>query len=397
MPERLFANPPPTVLTRLIRHKNDLFLEGVIEQADVYGWHLREMDMTYGIIPAVSNLIGAIITDLPDSELASQLCALTIPVVRMGNLPHPLDIQLPAILPDLKAAGNLAADYFADREFKHLGYIGHIPWSHGKHLYLGLKERAATRGCKCHWLRLKNTDDRLNAKKYQEKWQRYQTQITAWLSRLPKPLGLFVYSDGMAANICEWCVEAGLSVPEDIAILGYGNNRFTCRAAPVTLSSIATNNKEIGHQSICMLKELIDGKPGPYQPVFVPPKGVVERQSTNLVAVNHPLLRKALAFIWERYDDPTVRVDTIVASIGASRRSLERLFNKHLSRNVAEELRRRRLEICRELLRGTSLPVEKIAGKTGFSSASYLQTCFKKTFGLTPGAYRRQHADQAPK
>jgi len=50
----------------------------------------------------------------------------------------------------------------------------------------------------------------------------------------------------------------------------------------------------------------------------------------------------------------------------------------------------RRVERAKDLLRHTDLPIARIAYDTGFASQSHLATTFKRSVGLTPGAYRRQ-------
>lgn len=50
----------------------------------------------------------------------------------------------------------------------------------------------------------------------------------------------------------------------------------------------------------------------------------------------------------------------------------------------------RRVERAKVLLRHTDMPVAGIAYETGFASQSHLATTFKRSVGVTPGAYRRQ-------
>jgi transcriptional regulator GlxA family with amidase domain len=47
-----------------------------------------------------------------------------------------------------------------------------------------------------------------------------------------------------------------------------------------------------------------------------------------------------------------------------------------------------RLEHAKELLRGTRLPLTRIAAYSGFSDAHHLSKIFKRIVGVTPGAYR---------
>ena len=125
----------------------------------------------------------------------------------------------------------------------------------------------------------------------------------------------------------------------------------------------------------------------PAAPVMIPPKGVVERQSTNILAIPDPVVARALNFLWQHFAE-SLSVDEIAAEVGVCRRTLERGFRKHLKRSVNAELQRKRLEQCRKLFKTTDYTLAEIAPQIGFSSGNYLQIAFKKTFGITPRAYR---------
>jgi len=55
-----------------------------------------------------------------------------------------------------------------------------------------------------------------------------------------------------------------------------------------------------------------------------------------------------------------------------------------------EYLTRYRMERGKQLLADTHIPIEQIAYRVGLSSHNYFCTCFKRAFGVTPGAYRNQ-------
>ena len=58
------------------------------------------------------------------------------------------------------------------------------------------------------------------------------------LRAAPKPLALLAYDDTDAARALGACLAAGLSVPEDVAILGIGGDRLICENQSVPISSI---------------------------------------------------------------------------------------------------------------------------------------------------------------
>lgn len=373
----------PTVVVSLARNAR---LHALADQAHALDWQLVDLRFFLGALPDGLIPDGAIIDCLPPSPLACRLRELGCPTVRVGNLPHPEDGQLPAVLPDLTAAGRLAAEHFVERGFRGVAYVGHDPWSDAQTLYEGFHERARALGCACHLLRIKSAEI-AGLQEPAAKYRRTARQVCGWLVGLRKPVGVLGYSDGMAGAICAMCSSAGLAVPEDVAVLGVGNDLLDCELAPVDLSSIDMGSDDAGRQAVLLLQRLMNGEPPPSAPIMVLPKGVVERYSTDVLAVPDPVVAHAMRFMWDHLD-LDLSVDDIAAEVCVSRRQLERAFRHHLGRGVNAELRRKRLDRCRELLRTTSISITDLAPRIGFRSKDYLHVAFRRTFGVTPRQYR---------
>lgn len=105
------------------------------------------------------------------------------------------------------------------------------------------------------------------------------------------------------------------------------------------------------------------------------------------MAVDNPVVSKAMRFMWDHLDQ-NLSVDDIASAVDIPRRSLERAFHDCLHRGINEELRRKRLERCCELLRDTDIAIVDIAPLVGFASPEYLHLTFKRFIGMTPRAYR---------
>ena len=73
-----------------------------------------------------------------------------------------------------------------------------------------------------------------------------------------------------------------------------------------------------------------------------------------------------------------------------SSRQLARHFRQALKLSVTEELRRKRLEEAKQLLRSTEVSIADLAPMVGFRSTTYLHRPFREAFGVTPAQYRRQ-------
>lgn len=364
--------------------KRDIVLgHAIASHARALGWDLLDLRFTRDQLPFGRMPQGALVDCLPTDPLAQQLRAMGCPVVRMGQLPHPDDDQMPAVLPDLAAAGAMAAEHFAHRGFRHMAYIGHTPWSNGRPLYDAFLERAKTLGCECHLLSLPSPQPKDGSNLYDVRTQ----LVTQWLDSLPKPIGVLGYKDSMAAKICTMCDFARLAVPEDVALLGYGNNQLDCEMAPVQLSSIDTSKDNYGRKAVQLLHHLMTGGTPPSAPVMIAPSRIIERRSTDVLAVTEPIVARAMRFMWDNID-LNLSVDQVARHTGVSRRKLERAFRAHLGRGINAELHRRRLERCCEMLRMTNLSITDLAPSLGFRSADYLYATFRRNFGITPRKYR---------
>jgi len=137
-----------------------------------------------------------------------------------------------------------------------------------------------------------------------------------------------------------------------------------------------------------LLHHLIRGGSRPKGPIIIPPREVVKRQSTNLLAVSDSVVSRALDFIWSHYGEQ-ISIDDVALSAGVSRSKLTRKFRQYLGHGVNAELRRKRLERVCKLLRRTDLTIAEIAARCGFPSLPYFNNAFKKAFGSTPGNYRK--------
>ncbi len=88
--------------------------------------------------------------------------------------------------------------------------------------------------------------------------------------------------------------------------------------------------------------------------------------------------------------------DDIATKLAVSRRTLYRLFDRHLGCSPKEVITRVKLERVKDLLTTTRLPAEEIARLTGFEFTETMHRLFRKRFGQPPGAYRANRRMQSP-
>ena len=101
------------------------------------------------------------------------------------------------------------------------------------------------------------------------------------LSLRPRPDALFCFDDSIAVGAMAKIFEAGLGIPEDIALLGCGDFQY-CDKLRVPLSSIDQKAREIGERAALMIASII-GKPHFKRPrtVILEPELIVRASSQS--------------------------------------------------------------------------------------------------------------------
>jgi LacI family transcriptional regulator len=214
--------------------------------------------------------------------------------------------------------------------------------------------------------------------------------LTGWVRQLRKPIGLMACSDHHAQRILDACQRANLVVPEELAVIGVDNDEETCRLSDPPLTSVILNSERVGFEGARLLDKLMRGreKPDKTSPLLVPPIGIVTRRSTEVSAINDPLIANAARAIREKACHG-LTVDALLRQFGISRSIFYQRFQDSLGRSPHYEILRVQLDRVKGLLTQTSLPLKKIAEMTGFNNPNYLNVAFKREIGLTPGEYRR--------
>ena len=303
-----------------------------------------------------------------------------IPVVDL-MLARP-DISLPRVTGDNEAIGKLAAEHFGDRAFTNLAWYS-SKWSPIEEVRFGAFVKNARRASPDKWVWSDAGKLVAGIGDGRIRW------LEAKLKKAAKPLGVFCQSDYDAMCVLKACQASGLSIPEDVAILGVDDNEMICENQAVPLSSVRDDHAGVGYEAAALLQRLMNGDKAPSKPQLVKPLGVSTRKSTDIIAAKEPILRNALAFIAENFGKP-MSASKIAKAVGTTRIRLDKAFAAELGRSPGAEVMRRRLARARYLLTDTDTKVIAIASQTGFCNAPYLIRSFKKVFGSSPSVWRRR-------
>jgi sarcosine oxidase subunit beta len=112
------------------------------------------------------------------------------------------------------------------------------------------------------------------------------------------------------------------------------------------------------------------------------------------VGVFHERLIKAAALMEANIEEP-MSLDDLAASIGVSRRQIERLFKRHLDQVPTKYYLEIRLRRARELLLQTSMSIMDITTACGFQSPPHFSKCYRNAFGYPPSAERQMNRRRA--
>ncbi len=322
-----------------------------------------------------------VIGHLPNASVRAAVLALGVPMVQVNWCED--DPRGVILAPDDVAVGRLAAEYLLERGFAHFAFFGFPAEGFRLQRKLAFQAILEAAGKTLH----SYTEPATSLAT--EGWLQFDQNVAAWLKALPKPVAIFASHDGPAAELALLCREVGLSVPDDVALLGVDNDDLRCEGVLPPISSIALPAERLGFEAAAMLDRLMAGEPAPAEPTFLPPLHVVPRQSTDIVFTDEPRVGEAIRYIRENIHQ-RIGVDHVLEHVGGHRRHLERLFRRVPGRTPHEEICRIRIEQAKRLLQETDLPMTRIAERCGFKNARQLNVHFRKQMELTPSAYRRQ-------
>jgi len=329
---------------------------------------------------------GLILREQHTRQQTEKVLAMGIPTV-VSPYTEPFS-DFPNIVTDDAAIGRMAAEYLLNRGFKQFAYCGFgqmYYWS--RHRGESFGQRIAEAGFETHYYEYE-----LHKSRPQHSWEKEQESIADWLRQLPKPIGLMACNDDQGQYVLEACKIVGLYVPEQVAIIGLGNDDLICDLVTPPLSSIAVSAEKAGYEAAEVLDKIMAGKKVTNQTIVVRPTHVVTRQSTNVFAVDDRDVLAALHFIHRHANKEAIQVDDVLRAVSLSRRSLYNRFARILGRSVHEEIKRVRVDQLAHLLVSTSLPISHIASTMGYSDIKNIARYFKQQKGMTPLEYRRHYS-----
>lgn len=364
--------------------------EGIIRFArERTNWTLRIVDFMNLPQIAHNKDIDGFIARVMDDRAEEQLRATGKPVVdvfferpRMGFAAADQNALL---------VGQMAAQHFIEHRFTNFAFCGYNGRSYSDRRRDAFMQCLEQNHFPCAVYRTPPSalKDFNNSVVLQERFgfASDHRALRTWISKLPKPVGVFCSHDMRAYHLAEACRSLGLQIPEDVAILGADDDELVCNFSDPPLSSIDQNAFGIGYAAAKTLESMLQNPDVVPSPVLIDPIRLIERESTRIYTVSPPWLSDALIYI-RRNISNNITASDVYAAVGKSHTLVDSAFRRTFGTSVQKTIIRTRLEEAKRLIRDTSLTLTEIAAKTGFSTAQYFCSSFSKTFGTSPSAYR---------
>lgn len=358
---------------------------GTQQYANEHGWISIIDEFVHNTLPARRGAAlpyDGVIARV-NRQLVARAARLGVPVVNVWQS-SPARRGVPGVYPDSTAVGGLVAEHLLARGFRNFASLSaHNNVDHE------LEVREFVRVV--HEAGFSCLPQRIPQHPWQDfaHWQKAERLITQWMDAWRRPIGVYVGGEGAGRMVTQECHHRGWRVPADVAIIAGKNQEVMCEHPRPSLTSIEIGYESIGYEAARLLDRIMEGKPAPAQPIRLPPRGLVVRESTDFFAVENDLVASALRFISANGHHRIGPID-VARAVGAETRTLQNHFRKVLDRPIATEIRRVRLERAkRELVQGNRR-LSEIARDVGFGEAIRMCEVFRRELGVTPSAYRKQ-------
>lgn len=323
--------------------------------------------------------VDALVGCFSDSEIVKTHEQAGIPVVSLQSWGHE-GTKSTRLLIDEKKIGSIAARHLLSQGYESFAYYGNQgpAWT-GYKLQGFAAELKSIRGYK--------VQNRLLHKSVTLHWQHYE-ELKHWAISLPRKTAVFCWNDFYAHFLCEVALHAGLRIPQDLAIMGVNDDPFCDAISEVHITSIDLGARKIGRRLGQLLNAKIKGEIPDSHVEIHDPVCVVPRESTLRNSGATCCVTDALKYLEEHYREP-ININDLARKVGTSQRSLNRHFSATLATTPKAELIKLRLAKGEELLEKSQLCIASIAEAVGFADERSFVSHFRKSFGTTPAAYRK--------
>jgi len=359
-------------------------LQGIAAYAAQHRWHLAAHSIIHEkVIPWGWQGDGVLAWLAAGDDLADFVVSVNRPTVDF-SMRRPL-LPFAHVVQDHAQTGRLVAEHFLARGFENFLFYSDLDnWSQdqrGEGFVNVLREA----GHPCQWFRWHRAKEN---KRGRGEWSRRREWLLAQLQGAPKPIAIFAANGTLAVEVQELCEQAGFAVPGEVAIVGIEDYLLSVGGAHRSISGVDTNLEEQGYLGAAVLDRMMRGGKVPPKPVRVAPAQVITRKSSDILAVRHQGVARALRFIAEHFAE-AISVEHVARAAGMSMRGLHQAFTEHVNCTPGDKIRSVRMDLAKKLLAANEEKIESVAQQSGYPNINTFFIAFRKAEGTTPAAFRK--------
>lgn len=260
----------------------------------------------------LSNWNGdGILARIENKHIANYVNETGLPIVDLSAsrfLP-----EVPYVETDDQYIAKLAVEHYQERGFKYFAFCGNSQYywsknrSHFFHYYI-------------EKLGYTSFEYDMSPSQFQSRIEEREA-LSKWVSSLPKPIGIMAGFDILGLQILEACRFAQIAVPEEVAVLGVDNDTLLTELSDPPLSSIIPDTLKTGYHAAYLLDRLMAGENILSITNLIEPIGIATRLSTDVLAIEDPIVSKALQYIRDHAYNG-LNVNDLLKVIPVSRRVL---------------------------------------------------------------------------
>jgi LacI family transcriptional regulator len=384
--------PTPALASKRIKNVllvglrwHSTLVQELANEAEQRGWHINLDASLTGDVHTNWGGDGIIVTANRNEPAIARLLERTRhkrPAV--GLLCGESSSDIPKVLPDDKAMGELAATYFMARNFRAFACYERLEQDAMPAQFDAFRRCLERHGHTVHRI------NKHTMKQPEAIWRNRIKQLSDVLVQMPKPMAVFAEMDSTAVELIDACQQEGLSIPDQIAILGTYDMPLYRYSAITALSSISIDIGLAVKTACDMLDRMMDGESIDNETIRIPPVGVITRRSTDTIAASDPQVATVIRFMLDNYASP-IDLPTLVQQAHMSKSRLYDVFQRDLGKPPLSILTQIRVENAKKILRETNQKVLAISESCGFGEVANFYNHFKKHTGMTPTEYRQRH------
>lgn len=368
---------------------SSLILSGVVSElsarADVSlivrGAHPAEADWEYGVESGIDGVISCLGAGDPRAQwFVKRRRGPPVALVSANRAAPSARRRTVSFVSDAAAIGKAAAELFIRHDLASFGYVGartgaSFSWDVARRdAFLAALDG---KGFTADVYRPAPAADGAVAD---------NAALADWLKALPKPCGLFVSYDVRAMNVLGICHATGISVPEQIQVVGVDNEPWVCEKTSPSLTSIEPDFEGAGLRAAKAVLAMMDGAPGGAAETFGV-RRVVQRMSTTDAHGHAGRAVRARDYI-AAHAAERLTVASIARRMNCSGRTLQISYRKVFGMTLSDEIAAVKVAEAKRLV-AANTPAEAIPELVGYESPRHFKRVFKALTGMTMSQFRR--------